>query len=102
MARKPSNQKRDEFLRTALRLFVQNGVQGTSTADITKEAGTAAGTLFLYFPSKLDLVNQLTLSTAREQTIAINQALTPNLVAKEMLYRIWHTSITWFKNHLEA
>ena len=52
MARKLSTEKRAQYLSSALKLFVANGVKNTSTAAIAKEAGTAAGTFFLYFPTK--------------------------------------------------
>ena len=55
MVRELSSEKRNNFMSSALKLFVANGVQHTSTAEIAKEAGTAAGTLFLYFPTKQDL-----------------------------------------------
>jgi len=66
MVRKPSPERRAEFLRAALKLFVANGVQHTSTAAIAREAGSAAGTLFLYFPTKQDLIHELTLKIGRE------------------------------------
>ena len=59
MIRKLALDKRENFLNAALKLFVANGVQNTSTAAIAKEAGTASGTLFLYFPTKQDLLDEL-------------------------------------------
>jgi len=46
-------------MEAALKLFTQRGLHGTSTAQISKEAGVATGTLFNYFPTKDDLINSL-------------------------------------------
>jgi len=59
MVRKPSQIKKEQLLSSALKLFVENGVGNTSTSAIAKEAGVAAGTLFLYFPTKQDLIHEL-------------------------------------------
>jgi AcrR family transcriptional regulator len=102
MIRKLSPEKRESFLSAALKLFVENGLQGTSTAAIAKEAGTASGTLFLYFPTKQDLIDELVLKIGREQSETITTRLDPGLSAQEMFQRIWDASIRWFMMNLEA
>jgi AcrR family transcriptional regulator len=102
MARKLSTEKREVFLSTALRLFVARGVQNTSTAEIAKEAGTAAGTLFLYFPTKQELIHELVLKIAREQSEAIRSLLKPSLTVREIFFTIWDGSLRWFMDHMDA
>ena len=51
--------KRTAIIEAALKLFTERGFHGTSTAEISKEAGVATGTLFNYFPTKEDLINSL-------------------------------------------
>ncbi len=54
--------KQDKLARiesVARRLFATHGFDGTTTRQIAEEAGIGAGTLFLYFPEKLDLVLHL-------------------------------------------
>ena len=77
MVRELSNEKRERFLQAALKLFAANGLQNTSTAEIAKAAGTAAGTLFLYFPTKQDLINELVLWISQAEADTINGLLTP-------------------------
>jgi AcrR family transcriptional regulator len=43
---------RRRILESARRLFVRDGFDATSTRDLAREAGIAAGTLFNYFPTK--------------------------------------------------
>jgi AcrR family transcriptional regulator len=102
MVRTLNSEKRELFLSAALRLFVKNGVQNTSTAQITKDAGTAAGTLFLYFPTKQDLLDALVLKIGQEQSDHINTLLRPTLSARDTFWIIWNGSVRWFMENLEA
>jgi AcrR family transcriptional regulator len=102
MPRSLSSERRESYLKAALKLFVQNGVPNTSTAAIAKAAGSAAGTLFLYFPTKQDLINELVLKISVEQAESINSLLTPDLTARETFFTIWEGSIQWFLTHLDA
>jgi len=101
MIRKLAPDKRRNFLDAALKLFVANGVQNTSTAAIAKEAGTAAGTLFLYFPTKQDLINELVLKMAREQSEHINTLLEPSLSVRDTFFTIWSGTIRWFLKNMD-
>jgi len=102
MVRKSSPQKRTQFLNSALKLFVANGIQRTSTSEISKDAGTASGTLFLYFPTKQDLINELILKIGREQSEYIKALLQPSLPARETFLTIWEGSIRWFLENMDA
>jgi len=51
-----------EIEKSAIKLFYKNGYHATTIADITDDAGVAAGTLYLYFPSKLVLYQHLLLT----------------------------------------
>ncbi|MBI9043986.1 MAG: TetR/AcrR family transcriptional regulator [Anaerolineaceae bacterium] len=92
-------EKRERFLQVALKLFARNGIKQTSTAAIAREAGTAAGTLFLYFPTKQDLINELLLQIAREQSEYIQSRLNPEVSVQEAFFTIWQGSIIWFLEH---
>lgn len=102
MARTLSPEKREKYLSAALKLFVANGIQHTTTADIAKEAGTAAGTLFLYFPTKQELIDELILQIGQQQAEYINSILDPALPAHESLFTIWNGSVRWLLGHLES
>jgi AcrR family transcriptional regulator len=51
--------KKSEILNAARTLFSANGFKNTSVADITKLAGVAAGTFYLYYVSKDTLFMQI-------------------------------------------
>ena len=44
-----------ELMDAALSLFVEKGFAGTRVEDVAMRAGVSKGTLFLYFPSKVEL-----------------------------------------------
>jgi TetR/AcrR family fatty acid metabolism transcriptional regulator len=48
--------KRDRILAAATHVFARRGFFGAQVADIAREAGVAAGTVYLYFRSKDDLL----------------------------------------------
>ncbi len=48
--------KRDLILRAATKVFAQNGYFQSQVADVARVAGVAAGTVYLYFKSKDDLL----------------------------------------------
>lgn len=48
--------KRRAMLEAAIRLFAERGYRGTSMDDVAAEVGVAKGTLYLYFPKKVDLL----------------------------------------------
>jgi TetR/AcrR family fatty acid metabolism transcriptional regulator len=48
--------KQDRILEAAVRVFAENGYHGSSMAAVAQEAGVAAGTIYLYFGRKQDLL----------------------------------------------
>lgn len=102
MVRELSQAKRELFLQIALKMFAEKGIQNTSTADITREAGTAAGTLFLYFPTKQDLINELAIQISRDEAGRVTSRLDPAMSAREMLEVIWFESIHWLLANPDA
>ena len=52
-------QKQSSLLNTAFKLFTTKGVNKTSIAEISQQAGIAKGTFYLYFKDKYDIRNKL-------------------------------------------
>ena len=102
MVRELNSEKRERFLNAALKLFTQNGIQNTSTAEIARAAGTASGTLFLYFPTKIQLINELVLMITKQESEHINSLLASSLSVRDTFFTIWDGSIRWLLEHPEA
>jgi TetR/AcrR family fatty acid metabolism transcriptional regulator len=52
----PRGDKRDAILRAAIRTFARSGFFAAQVADVARTAGVAAGTVYLYFRGKDDLL----------------------------------------------
>src|SRR3954468_8637825 len=52
----PPGPKRDAILRAAIDVFADHGFFNAQVADVARVAGVAAGTVYLYFTSKDDLL----------------------------------------------
>src|SRR6478752_2628047 len=52
----PPAAKRDAILRAAIDVFAERGYFNAQVADVARAAGVAAGTVYLYFRSKDDLL----------------------------------------------
>ena len=56
MARKRVGNKRARIIAAAAKLFGDKGYHDTTTAEIAESAGVAAGTIYIYFSSKEELL----------------------------------------------
>jgi len=56
MARKRVGNKRERIIAAAAKLFGEKGYHDTTTAEIAESAGVAAGTIYIYFSSKEELL----------------------------------------------
>ena len=67
--------KRDLILKAATKLFARRGFFNAQVADVAREAGIAAGTVYLYFQSKDDLLISIFERTMHEALEASRLAL---------------------------
>lgn len=57
-------EKRERLLKTGINLFSHKGFSMTTIDDITRQAGVAKGTFYLYFKDKRDFFNEIVQSMA--------------------------------------
>lgn len=86
-----------ELLEAALTLFVEKGFAATRSEEVAKAAGVSKGTLYLYFPSKEELLKAVIqhflgaeIETGVQEAAA---AAGPTAVAMERLLVTWWTRI---------
>src|ERR1700691_1025125 len=72
---KPPEQRRDELMNAAQRLFLDLGVGATTIEQITSGAGVAKGTFYLYFTSEDDIRAALGERYAQDHLAAVKAAL---------------------------
>ena len=90
--------KKKRILESALKLFIEKGIDNTSTSLISKEAGVAAGTLYLYFENKVDLITELGTSI-QEESLASFLDLIESPVSYESLEKFWLERVEWGVNN---
>ena len=103
---RPPADKREAILDAALRLIARLGLHNTPMSAIAREAGVAAGTLYLYFPSKEAMINALYLELHRDREVTIAAAShsgepTPPVSHPE-LWRPWHALARWHLDQPDA
>jgi len=72
---KPPEERRDELMRAARRLFLEKGVASTTIEQITSRADVAKGTFYLYFSSKEDVLAALGDRYGEELLVGIKAAI---------------------------
>jgi len=94
MARVRSPEKRSAILQAAVYEIAEVGL-GAPTANIAKRAGVAAGTLFTYFASKEELLNEVYLELKVEVYARINADFPHKGSLERRARHIWSSSLDW-------
>ncbi len=85
--------KKESILKAALFLFVEQGEQATSMKWIAKEAKCGIGTMYNYFPSKENLINQLYIELKTKYVNFVLKALDTNKPIKQQFVDTWTKSL---------
>lgn len=93
MPRPRSDDKRAAIMAAATRIIAAQGL-GAATAAIAKEAGVSNGSLFTYFDTKADLLNQLYLELKGEMGAAALGGL-PTADARTQMLHMWSRWMDW-------
>ncbi len=93
--------KKNAIMDAALKLFTERGFHGTSTAQISKDAGVATGTLFNYFPSKEDLINSLYFEVKGRLSICIKEGLDSEATFEARMKKLWSNFVRCGVNNPE-
>jgi AcrR family transcriptional regulator len=94
MARLLSDEKRNALLTAATNAVALAGV-AASTAKIAKDAGVAEGTLFIYFPTKDDLLNRLYLDLKSDLRDFLTADHPVDASIQEQIQHLWSRFIDW-------
>lgn len=94
MARPKSDKKRIAIMDAAARVIVTQGLSA-STALIAKEAGVSSGSLFTYFETKAELLNQLYLDLKTGMAAVALADLPKNAGLREQALHVWTNWMKW-------
>jgi TetR/AcrR family fatty acid metabolism transcriptional regulator len=84
----PAGPKRDAILRAAIDVFAERGYFNAQVADVARAAGVAAGTVYLYFKSKDDLLVSIFERSMREGLAHSRDAVANLADPRERLRRL--------------
>src|SRR5260221_7723973 len=84
----PPGPKRDAILRAAIDVFAERGFFNAQVADVARAAGVAAGTVYLYFKSKDDLLVSIFERSMREGLTTGRAAVADLQDPRERLLRL--------------
>jgi TetR/AcrR family fatty acid metabolism transcriptional regulator len=84
----PPGPKRDAILRAAIDVFAERGFFNAQVADVARAAGVAAGTVYLYFKSKDDLLVSIFERSMRDGLTSGRAAVTNLQDPHERLLRL--------------
>ncbi|MEI7377624.1 TetR/AcrR family transcriptional regulator [Dickeya chrysanthemi] len=94
MARPRSEEKAQAILEAASLCFAERGISA-STAMIAKHAGLSEGTLFRYFPSKEELINELYLYLKKDLCAYLSNGFSPSASLEVRARFLWFSYISW-------
>lgn len=100
MARPRSDDKRSAILLAAIRVIADQGL-GAATATIAKEAGVSNGSLFTYFATKTDLLNQLYIDLKAEMAAAAQSGLPAESDVRGQALSMWRHWLDWATSNPE-
>ena len=82
--------KRDAILRAAIDVFADRGFFNAQVADVARAAGVAAGTVYLYFRGKDDLLVSIFERTMRDALARVRASIAETTDPAERLRRFAH------------
>jgi AcrR family transcriptional regulator len=99
MARKMDLAKREAIIISARKLFKEKGVEDTTIYQIAAKAGIATGTVYLYFKSKMEIIDELCNRYLRDSVKSIYP--TPGLAPEKAIAHMIHASLIYASNNAD-
>jgi AcrR family transcriptional regulator len=94
MARPRSEDKREAIMAAAIQVIAAQGLSAP-TAMIAKEAGVSNGSLFTYFETKADLLNQVYVELKAEMAAAALDGLPTESDIRQQVLHMWSHWLRW-------
>ncbi len=95
------DRKVTQIFQSALKLVAKKGLSGVTMGDISREAGIATGTLYVYFKGKDELINAL-FAACRENSVQVSfKGYNPQLPFKPGFKNIWLNILRYKLQHFE-
>lgn len=96
------NKVQRAVLETTLQLIMEKDLQATSMALISKQSGVSTGSIYYYFKSKEDIINELYRGIVEFNNEAIYRDFDANLSIQERFWGFWERVIHFNKDNHNA
>jgi TetR/AcrR family fatty acid metabolism transcriptional regulator len=96
---KKTNDKRERIMNAAIASFAQQGYHQATIADVAREAGVAAGTIYLYFKNKDDLLVSIFEEKVQRFIQEFHRRLSQEENAEVKLRKLVHLHLFEMQNH---
>jgi len=91
--------KKQNMIEAALKLFEEQGYHQTKVSDIVREAGVAQGTFYLYFQNKEDMFREIAAACLDEIAEALKQRPDQSCMDDEFFYQMILRTLTVYYNN---
>lgn len=92
-------ERREQLLATATRMFAERGYDPTSVADIVDAMGVGKGVFYWYFPSKEELLGEILRSSQLELRRAQQAAIVDEPDPLRRIELGIRVTLAWFRAH---
>jgi len=92
------NDKKEAIYKAAIKLLDENGFHSTPMSLIAKEANVAAGTIYLYFENKEDMLNKLYLEIKEKYSNSLMEGYSEDMPIRDAFELVWRNSLNFKLN----
>ncbi len=93
--------KKEAIYWASVKLLHKNGFHSTPMSMIAKEAHVAAGTIYLYYKNKEDLLNNLYLEIKKKYSASLMEGVSDSLPVRDAFETVWRNSVNFELQHIE-
>lgn len=102
--------KKEQIIKAAMKLLIENGVQGAPMSAIAKAANAGMGTIYNYFPTKEDLINGIYIYIKQDEARSVTAPYENDSIKKQfehfhkvlIKYMIGHPLHFWFMEQFSS
>jgi AcrR family transcriptional regulator len=96
-----SRDKKEAIYRASVKLLHKNGFHSTPISMIAKEAKVAAGTIYLYYKNKQDLLHNLYLEIKKKYNAFLMEGVSDSMPVKDAFEKAWRNALRFELQHIE-
>jgi AcrR family transcriptional regulator len=94
-----SKDKREAILQAMLKLVAERGFHDAPMSLVAKRAGTSAGIIYHYFPSKDELIRALYLHVKAKMGRFLIEGQVVDMPAEQAFKRVWINAYRFYRTH---